>query len=63
MARREMYNRPNPWRRRLGDDRAARTEAIVSFAATLVVVLVLIAVTIWFFFFAATPNQSPSSFL
>ncbi|MGI8579155.1 MAG: hypothetical protein ACR2K9_01210 [Solirubrobacteraceae bacterium] len=62
MARREMYNRPNPWRRRLGDDRAARTEAIVSFAATLVVVLVLIAMTIWFFFYATT-SPSASSFL
>jgi len=58
-----MSNRPNPWRRSLGNDRAARTESIVSFVATLVVVLVLVAVTIWFFFFAATPNQSPSSFL
>lgn len=63
MSRREMSNRPSPWRRSLKDDRAAKTESIVSFVATLVVVLVVVALTIWFFFFAATPNQSPSSFL
>lgn len=53
MGRREMSNRPNPWRRSPRDDRAARTESIVSFVATVVVVLVLLAVAIWFFFFAA----------
>lgn len=63
MTRREMYSRPNPRRRSQVDDRAARTETIVSFPATVVVVLVLVAVAIWWFFFAATPNQTPSSFL
>jgi t-SNARE complex subunit (syntaxin) len=63
MARREVYNRPNPWRRSVKDDRAARNEAIVSFVATLIVVLVLVAITVWFFFFADTPGQTPSSFL